>query len=127
VQDGRRVVIITFPAPAFSTTTVLLYMAPVADVEVDAVMLGGYLDSNDITTTSKTSRPQDVTPPVIYLYGSADVTVDLHSTYLDAGKRLTRLQRCLCTYNVHTSSRSTETSLSITGILDYCFEAWLQG
>jgi hypothetical protein len=80
---NHMVLIITFPAPAFLTTTVLLYMAPGADVEVDAVMLGGYLDGNG---TGSSGGAADTTPPVIHLYGSAEVTVGLYSTYVDAGK-----------------------------------------
>jgi hypothetical protein len=88
VLDGRRVLVITFPAPAFLTTTVLLYMAPGADLEVDAVMLGGYLGGN---STGSSGSSQDTTPPVIYLNGSAEVTVDLYSTYADAGGCLARI------------------------------------
>jgi hypothetical protein len=92
VQEGRRVLVITFPAPAFLTTTVLLYMAPGVDIEVDAVMLGGYLDGTGTITSG--AGPPDATPPVIHLYGSAEVTAALYFIYVDAGTHLIRLQLC---------------------------------
>jgi hypothetical protein len=80
--SGSRVLVISFPVPAFQTRRVVLYTAPGAAFEVDAVMLVGY--STKEADESSKGLP-DIAPPVIFLYGSAEVTVGIYSPYVDPG------------------------------------------